>query len=421
MLSFMPQILYVLKSKLLPVFVGMALCLSAFSPAAAAEISSLRIGQGIGNIRVVFDADSKFDYKVFLLTEPRRLVIDTQNVSVNPKIEKVVEPNSFITQARLGTAGVDGVRIVLDLQKPAVVKKVFMLPPQSNFSWRFVVDLEVASEREFRSKVGNDHALSNDSYSSAKNGYCRQNLIIVQSFGLNQKEQVEKNHRPRCPGHGGVDPGAIGVSGVYEKNITLAMARELKEHLEDKYGYKVYMTRNRDIFIPLRDRVKIARRYEADLFLSIHADSAANKRASGLSVYTLSEKASDKEAAALAEKENKADIVAGLNFAEHSKEVSDILLNLAQRETLNRSSEFATFMVKEMRKSTHTLDNTHRFAGFAVLKAPDIPSVLMELGYLSNRTEEKQLQQKSYRKKLAESAGRAIDKYFENMKHASVF
>lgn len=153
------------------------------------------------------------------------------------------------------------------------------------------------------------------------------------------------------PGHGGVDPGAIGVSGVYEKNITLAMARELKEHLEDKYGYKVYMTRNRDIFIPLRDRVKIARRYEADLFLSIHADSAANKRASGLSVYTLSEKASDKEAAALAEKENKADIVAGLNFAEHSKEVSDILLNLAQRETLNRSSEFATFMVKEMRKS----------------------------------------------------------------------
>lgn len=104
MLSFMPQILYALKSKLLPVFVGMALCLSAFSPAAAAEISSLRIGQGIGNIRVVFDADSKFDYKVFLLTEPRRLVIDTQNVSVNPKIEKVVEPNSFITQARLGTA-----------------------------------------------------------------------------------------------------------------------------------------------------------------------------------------------------------------------------------------------------------------------------------------------------------------------------
>ncbi|MBQ7285382.1 MAG: N-acetylmuramoyl-L-alanine amidase, partial [Alphaproteobacteria bacterium] len=218
-----------------------------------------------------------------------------------------------------------------------------------------------------------------------------------------------------------VDPGAIGVSGIYEKNITLAMARELKEVLEKNSRYKVYLTRNRDIFIPLRDRVKIARRYDADLFLSIHADSAVNRRASGFSVYTLSEKASDKEAAALAEKENKADIVAGLNFAEHSKEVSDILLNLAQRETLNRSSEFATIMVSEMRKSIHTLDNTHRFAGFAVLKAPDVPSVLVELGYLSNRNEEKMLRQKSYRKKLAVSASKAIDKYFQNMRQAFAF
>jgi len=223
------------------------------------------------------------------------------------------------------------------------------------------------------------------------------------------------------PGHGGVDPGAIGVSGVYEKKITLAMAKELKEELDKTGKYKVYLTRNRDVFIPLRERVRIARRYDADLFLSIHADSAANKRATGLSVYTLSEKASDREAAALAEKENKADIVAGLDFAEHSKEVSDVLLNLAQRETLNRSSEFATFMVNEMRKSIHTLDNTHRFAGFAVLKAPDVPSVLLELGYLSNRTEERQLQQKSYRQKLAKSARLAIDKYFSNMKHGSVF
>ena len=171
----------------------------------------------------------------------------------------------------------------------------------------------------------------------------------------------------------------------------------------------------------MRDRVKIARKYDADIFLSIHADSAKNRRATGLSVYTLSERASDKEAAALAEKENKADIVAGLNFAEHSKEVSDILLNLAQRETMNRSAELATFIASEMRKSTHTLQNTHRFAGFAVLKAPDVPSVLMELGYLSNRTEEKQLQRRDYRARLAKSAVNAIDRYFENMQHASVF
>ncbi len=385
----------------------------------AAQISNLRIGQGIGSVRIVFDADSKFNYKVFLLTSPKRLVVDTQNITVNPKIEAQKESNSFVSQIRLGTAGVDGTRIVFDLQKPVVIKKVFILPPQSNFSWRFVIDMEVASEREFQAKVGNDNAFSSDNYSSSTASSSKSKSSS--SSAVASSSSKAKRIIVLDPGHGGVDPGAIGVSGVYEKNITLAMARELKAELEKRSRYKVYLTRNRDIFIPLRDRVKIARRHDADLFLSIHADSARNRKATGLSVYTLSEKASDKEAAALAEKENKADIVAGLNFAEHSKEVSDILLNLAQRETLNRSSEFATFMVQEMRKSTHTLDNTHRFAGFAVLKAPDVPSVLMELGYLSNRNEERLLQQKSYRKKLAVSAAKAIDKYFENMKHASVF
>ena len=199
------------------------------------------------------------------------------------------------------------------------------------------------------------------------------------------------------------------------------MARELKKILDKDGRYKVYLTRNRDVFIPLRERVRIARRYKADLFLSIHADSALNKKAKGLSVYTLSETASDKEAAALAERENKADVIAGMNFAEHSKEVSDILINLAQRETMNRSSEFANFMVQEMRKSVKLLDNTHRFAGFAVLKAPDVPAVLLEMGYLSNRTEEKLLRQDNYRKKLAKSTSVAIDKYFDNMQHASLF
>ena len=221
-------------------------------------------------------------------------------------------------------------------------------------------------------------------------------------------------------GHGGRDPGAIGYSGVYEKNITLAMGKELKNILE-KEGYKVYLTRSTDIFIPLRERVRIARRHKADLFLSIHADSAVNRSAKGLSVYTLSETASDKEAAALAERENKADVIGGLNLVEHSKEVSDILINLAQRESMNRSSEFATFMVQEMRKSVQLVDNTHRFAGFAVLKAPDIPSALLEMGYLSNRTEEKLLKQQSYRKKLGVSTSRAVNKFFDNMRHASIF
>lgn len=417
MRTFLQQIAVGMKGLVRQVLATAVIFCCAFSAAdsvAASGITSMRIGQGVGSVRIVFDADRKFDYKVFLLNEPKRLVIDTFDVKVSPEIEKYVDKNNLVTKTRLGSVGTDGIRIVFDLQKPAIVKKAFMLAPKSNFGWRFVIDVSIASEREFSSKVGSKYALSNEnsfagSYSSSSS------KSSSKAKTVNKKKIIVLD-----PGHGGKDPGAIGYSGVYEKNITLAMAKELKVILE-KEGYKVHLTRSTDIFIPLRDRVKIARKYNADLFMSIHADSAVNRSAKGLSVYTLSETASDKEAAALAERENKADVVAGLNLLEHSKEVSDILINLAQRETMNRSSEFASFMVQEMRKSVKLRDNTHRFAGFAVLKAPDVPSVLLEMGYLSNRTEERLLKQKDYRRKLAVSTSKAVEKYFDNMQHASVF
>lgn len=393
---------------LLMVCCGLFFSANAF----AGNISALRIGQGVGSVRLVFDADSKFDYNVFLLSNPKRLVVDVKDSNVRSQIERNVDKNNVLSNIRVGKTPDGDARIAFDLKQPAIVKKVFMLPPQSSFGWRFVIDMEVSSEREFAAHIGNQHAFIQDSGKKSTKTASKSSAVSKS----NSKKIIVLD-----PGHGGQDPGAIGVSGVYEKNITLAMARELKKILEKDGDYKVYLTRNRDVFIPLRERVKIARRYKADLFLSIHADSALNKNAKGLSVYTLSETASDKEAAALAERENKADVIAGLNFAEHSKEVSDILINLAQRETMNRSSEFANFMVQEMRKSVKLLDNTHRFAGFAVLKAPDVPAVLLEMGYLSNRTEEKLLRQESYRRKLAKSASAAIDRYFENMQHASLF
>ncbi len=417
MFGFMKKIFLFFRRYIISGYALALLFLSCFFFAGAADagINSMRVGQGVGNVRLVFDADQSFDYKVFLLNDPKRLIIDTQNIKVNPQIVSKLDSNNFISNPRLGTVGVDDVRIAFNLRKAAVVKKAFLLPPQSNFGWRFVVDLELASEREFASKLGSSHALTNDNYKESK----------VAEKAASGKQIVKQNNVKKIivldPGHGGQDPGAIGYSGVYEKNITLAMGRELKALLDKKGKYKVYLTRSTDKFIPLRERVKIARRYKADLFMSIHADSALNRNAKGLSVYTLSETASDKEAAALAERENKADVISGLNLIEHSKEVSDILINLAQRETMNRSSEFAAFMVQEMKKSVKLVANTHRFAGFAVLKAPDIPAVLLEMGYLSNRQEEKLLQQKNYRKKLAESTAEAIDKYFENMQHASLF
>ncbi len=383
--------------------------------AQADEISALRIGQGVGSVRIVFDADSKFEYKAFLLGSPSRLVIDTYGIDVNPDIEHQITKNNLIKSGRIGTIESDGRRIVFDLAKPSIIKKAFMLAPQSNFGWRFVIDIELVSQREFNSKIGTSHAYtSQDNPQSYAERKAKKSSETKVSDGGKKVIVLD-------PGHGGKDPGAIGYSGMYEKNITLSMGKELKAMLDKTGKYKVYLTRSTDKFIPLRDRVKIARKYKADLFISLHADSTKNRRAKGLSVYTLSETASDKEAAALAERENKADVIAGLNLVEHSKEVSDILINLAQRETMNRSSEFATFMVQEMRDEAKLVNDTHRFAGFAVLKAPDVPSVLLEMGYLSNRVEERLLKQQSYRKKLAAATTRAINRYFENMKHASLF
>lgn len=420
MKGFCRQFCHYLLGKTLKVLPALALLFSLvainFSAHAAEGITSLRIGQGVGNVRIVLDSDSSFAYKVFLLNNPKRLVVDTQNVTVSKEIENYADKNNVVSQVRLGAIGDGDTRIVFDLQKPVVIKKAFMLAPQSSFGYRFVVDVDFASEREFADKVGNEHAIT-------KNDYKTQ--LAAKSSTSKPKAKNERKNVKKIivldPGHGGKDPGAIGYSGVYEKHLTLAMAKELKAELERRGDYKVYLTRSTDIFIPLRERVKIARRHNADLFLSIHADSIRNRSTKGLSVYTLSETASDKEAAALAERENKADVIAGLDFSDHSKEVADVLINLAQRETMNRSSEFAAFMVKEMKKSVKLVDNTHRFAGFAVLKAPDVPSVLLEMGYLSNRSEEQLLKQKSYRKKLATSAGRAIDNFFDNMQHASLF
>ncbi len=334
-------------------------------------------------MRLVFDMKNNIDYKPFLLKEPNRLVIDVYNSYFNQNIVNGFETNSFINNPRVSS---DGKRIAFDLKQGASIKKHFVLKPQSNLPWRLVIDIQ--------SQASTDSG--DNGYSPSQNTSSNAKKIIVLDAG-----------------HGGKDPGAIGYSGTYEKNITLTFAKELKQELDKTGKYIVYLTRSTDRYITLRGRVDIARDKHADLFISIHADAAKNRKAKGLSVYTLSETASDKEAAQLAEKENKTDIIYGLDFKDHTKEVADILINLAQRETMNKSAEFATFLVNEMARKVLLLNNTHRFAGFAVLKAPDIPAVLLELGYMSNREEERQLKTKSYRKKLVDSTVKSINNFFK--------
>src|SRR5579862_3013437 len=214
-------------------------------------------------------------------------------------------------------------------------------------------------------------------------------------------------------GHGGVDPGCIGRVGTYEKDIVLSTALDLARQLEATKRFKVVLSRSDDTFVSLEDRVARARAHNADLFLSIHADALPIANARGASVFTLSEKASDKEAAAVAERENKSDLVAGLNFGTQDPEVNEILFDLTRRQTNNLSIRLAQRLVTELGHRVKLLRNTHRSAAFAVLKAPDIPSALVEIGCLSNREEERSLCQPSYQHAVAGALLHSINDYFD--------
>jgi N-acetylmuramoyl-L-alanine amidase len=221
------------------------------------------------------------------------------------------------------------------------------------------------------------------------------------------------------PGHGGVDPGAVGVSGYYEKTLTLDYGRALQRALEATGRYRVAITRERDVFLKLRERIRVAQEVKGDLFISLHANVHRSGSIRGASIYTLSETASDEEAAALAAAENAADVLAGVNLGDQTGDVRNILIDLAQRETMNLSKKFANDLVREVGRETKLLRNTHRFAGFAVLKSPVVPSILFEIGYMSNRQEERLLRSEAHREKIIESIIRAIDGYFERQRAAS--
>ena len=219
-------------------------------------------------------------------------------------------------------------------------------------------------------------------------------------------------------GHGGKDPGTIGVyARTKEKNITLSYAKELAKHLMNEKKYKVYLTRDDDFFIPLDKRVAKSRRNKADLFISLHANSIVDKHISGFSSYTLSDNSSDKQAELLAQKENQADILSGIDFSGASKEIMKTLIDLSQRESKNSSARFAKYVIRDVKKADiEILQNTHRFAGFMVLTAPDMASVLIELGYLSNRHEEEMLNSSSYRRHVAKTLTNSVNQYFKNFK-----
>jgi N-acetylmuramoyl-L-alanine amidase len=366
-----------------------------FASVAQNKVTGFRAHDKDSHSRFVIDLNEKPEYKAFTLENPPRAVID---------IKKAVWDNNLSPHSQ--TKRIRGVRyspntsplrIVLDLNTPVKILENFVLEPKEGYKYRLVLDLRPLD----LSKEANATPIP----------------VVRSGVTLNAPKPI--NIKPYKPlividaGHGGHDPGAIGYRKTYEKDITLAYSKELRRQLLATGRYRVYMTRQNDKYLKLWDRVVAARKEKGDMFISIHANSHNSRKVSGLSVYTLSETASDKEAAALARKENKAGLINGIDLEKESDEITEVLIDMTQRETKNVSASFAETIVEQAHGEVKLLTNPHRFAGFRVLKGADIPSVLIELGYLTNRKEEKLLNSKNYKKKLAKAFVDAIDEHFE--------
>ncbi len=319
-------------------------------------------------------------------------------------------------------------RLNIETTRPVIVRKMFLIPPQGGSTYRLVLDLEATSVGAGAAKAP-IAAGALPPTAAATAAPVPRPMATPASLPEIKPSAPEPAHKERHAGkpivvidagHGGVDPGATSVSGAYEKNIVLALALEVKEALDKSGKVTAILTRDRDIFIPLRERVAIARAANADLFMSLHADTVDDSDIHGLSVYTLSQTASDAEAQALADKENKSDIVAGIDFSNESPEVTGILIDLVQRASMNESVRLAQSIITEVSHDTHQVleNNTHRKAGFAVLKAPDVPSILVESGYLSNERDEQMLRRPDYRAKLAQALARSIEGFLAKQQRA---
>jgi N-acetylmuramoyl-L-alanine amidase len=340
---------------------------------------------------------------VFALGNPYRVIVDAPDVNFQMPDGVGKEKRGLVTAYRYGLFAPGKARIVLDISGPFLIDKAFVLEARDDQPARLVIDLVPTDENTFLAKL--KESRSPQAASAAPSA-----LAQASSRPADAKPVVVLD-----PGHGGVDPGTSSATGITEKEVVLDFARALKAKLEATGRYEVFLTRDDDTFLPLRGRVEFAQKKGAGLFLSIHADYFPKQtdKATGATVYTLSEEASDEEAKALAAKENFSDALAGVELPSDSDEVlANILIDLAQRETQNRSVTFARSIVGELagKGSLHT--RKLRSAGFRVLKAPDIPSVLLELGFLSNPDDEKRLTSDAWRDNTAAAVAESIDVYF---------
>lgn len=363
-----------------------------------------RLGGDAQRTRFILDLTRPIQLNAFTLGDPYRVVVDLPQVSFRMPARRGEAGRGLVKAFRYGLVMQGGSRLVLDTTGPVRVDKAFVLDPVDGQPARLVLDLVAIDRDTFKRNL----ALENGSRLAARAPRPKERDPLA---------KPPTDLRPLVvidPGHGGLDSGTIAPSGESEKTIVLEFAQQLQQKLEKAGKYRIAMTRTDDRFVPLAERVRFARNAQAALFISIHADAldTRNDDTRGATVYTLSETASDAEAARLAEAENRADVIAGVDLSAEPNDVADILIDLTQRETKTFSNQFARTLVGELRTSARLHKNPLKSAGFRVLRAPDIPSVLVELGYVSSKSDLKLLTSETWRNRATDSIAKAVHSYF---------
>lgn len=391
--------------RLLPALLVVFAVVAASGPARAAFDAPVAIDvRAAGDasatrVLISFDRPVSVDHK--LLDHPHRLVLDFERIGYGFEIDEDAF-GGMVTTMRYGDMSQAASRMIFELDRPFEVAE--LSSEASGDFYRVILDLRETADADFQKAVVDTIATSS---------------IVTRGSKADRLGAAPISAGPAGPasgvftvvldpGHGGIDSGAVGVGGTREKDVVLQFAREMRAELEKVPGVRVAMTRETDIFVPLDERVRVARQNNAALFVSLHADSVRQSYVRGATVYTISDRASDAVAAEIAQSENLSDSIAGIVYEDTIGPVADILVDLARQETLGFSVQFARLAISHISKASRIIRNPHRFAGFRVLRAPDVPSVLVELGYLSNAEDEKLLNQAEWRAELAAELAAAV-------------
>jgi N-acetylmuramoyl-L-alanine amidase len=357
----------------------------------ATQIRQARLWRSEDKVRLVFDLSGPVSYKTFTLSAPERLIIDVSGASLGGDFSQLALNDTVIRAIRSGPFGQGDTRIVLDLNSPVLLNS-FLLAPQDGQSHRLVLDLVSAKPIQIAAKVPRE--------TPQISAHPKRDIIVVVD-----------------PGHGGKDPGAVGAKGEREKDVVLSIAQMLAKRLKKEKGFDVKLVRNDDFFVPLRKRVAIARQHKADIFISVHADAAPRLTASGASVYCLSEGgATSATARFMAQRENGADLLGAtslLNLKDKDPMLAGVILDMSMNATIAASLQLGSTVLGSLADITTLHQKRVEQAGFAVLKSPDVPSILVETGFISNARDSQRLVTARHQQAVADGLFKGLQRYFE--------